>query len=465
MRLKIPLLGQGYKHRSLPLSAQTCKMLIPELNRETQHILSLQPFPGITVRYSGSSSADGGLHRFQSELYKITGNTLYKYSSVWAQTSIGTIAGSGKASIISDASKMIIVRGGNVYSYDGTTLASESDADFETPSFVAYLNNQAIYDGDDARFCVSDAGDLANIDGLNYATAEVLGDDLIAPYAYNEMLYLFGESSIEPWYNSGAGNPPFDRIKNSVIPVGTKWGHSISSNHRYIYFLGSDRAVYRILGTQTEKISTIPLAQQFATYSAINSAIGICFSFDNQDFYYLSIPGKEAWCYCEDSNSWFELTTGTDETPYKATSYCECYDKKLFAIDGSIYSLESDSYQNGSDTIIRERTSALVNAALLGVQYQGLKMIMGRLDLFVRAMGIATGQGSAPIVMLSFSDDYGNTWSSERQLIGANSGQHYWKMTTDNLGQFEDRVFKIRISDPIMCSLEGAVAEVEVCIG
>lgn len=461
MNLPVPLIGQAYTHRDVDLAAQTCINYWPEINTETDKILTLRPFWGLKAAATGSGQ-DGGMHTFDGVLYKVCGNTLYSETKAGVRTSIGTIAGSGLCSFDHTATEMIIVRDSNVYTYNGSTLTKATDTDFTTNNYVTVINNQAVYDNGGQEFIVSDAGDLTTLNSLNFAAKEGKGDDLVRPYAFNEIVYMFGEKHSEQWWNSGTGNPPLDRITGGSITKGTLSGNSIAHNENYLYFLGDDYCVYRLIGKQPQKISTVPLSQEFRTYSVVSDAIGACFSFDNQNFYYLKFPSGKTWCYCEASGGWFELTTTNLHTAYKPTSHAVAYGRNYFAINGNTYYLDKDTYTNDGETILRERISGTISARLINPAMEGLALEMSWLELVIKTGSVVTGQGSDPIVMFSFSDNGGRSWSNERQLKGQKAGNYMWRIRTEGLGMFYERIIRVRVSDPVSSAILGCTAQIEV---
>ena len=72
-----------------------------------------------------------------------------------------------------------------------------------------------------------------------------------------------------------------------------------------------------------------------------------------------------------------------------------------------------------------------------------------------------TGQGVTPQIMLTWSNDWGHSWSNEHWTsagpIGARKQRAIWR----RLGQARDRVYKVQISDPIKITLMGAEIDVE----
>ena len=453
MRIKLPLIGQAYEHRSLDLSAQTLKGWFPEINNETGDIVTLQPWPGDKL-FSSANGQDGGMYSFNGSLFKVSEETLYRVSSAGIRTAIGDISGSGLCSFVSNSDTMIIVRSGNVYSYNGSTLSLETDPDFEAPDYVTYLNNQAIYNGNNARFSVSDAGNLTTINGLNFASAESLPDDLLRPYVHRETLYLFGINSIEQWYNSGSGSPPFDRINNGTIPVGTNSPDSIASTQTHMYFLGSDNIVYRLLGSELTAVSIIPIAQEFSKYTS--SGQGFVITLDGQNFYIITFK-EAAWCYSESANSWFELTSG------KPTSYIRAYNKHLISIDGSIFELDHDSFTSNGEAIRRERVSPPVTAASFMSGGDGLKVEYNQIEIVAKVVGSASNDG--PKLMFDYSDDSGRTYSNQRMMQASRLGEYIWRFRINSLGSAYSRIFRVSYSEPTFISLHSAVANIEVSLG
>ena len=70
--------------------------------------------------------------------------------------------------------------------------------------------------------------------------------------------------------------------------------------------------------------------------------------------------------------------------------------------------------------------------------------------------GLSSGQGSAPIGMLTISKDGGRTYGNEIQISLGAMGQYTARMQATRLGISRDWVFKVRVSDPIkVVALQG----------
>jgi len=457
MRINLPAIGQSYEHVDIPLSAQTTKNWYPEINAEASVVLSLQPFPGAKM-FSAGTGVDRGMTVWGNQLYKVTFNNLYRIDAQGLSTNIGTILGTGRCTFPRSSEKMVIVTSGKAYQYDGTTLAEITDADLEQPDYGAYLNQQWIYQGSGSRFAVSDAAQPEQINALNYAAAESEGDDLVRPYVFNQELYLFGDSTIERWFNSGVGQPPFDRIEGGIIQVGLGAANSVAHNDQYIYFLGDDRFVYQMVGSQIRSISTIPLASQYADYSEVSDAVGFCFYYQGQQFYQLSVAGQ-TWCYNQNAGGWFELTYGIKEKAQPITDTVNCYGKLLAAQGGNVLEIDRKTNTFNGEPIVRERVSGLISGELLGADAVGRQLFMSRLELIIKGV---PALDATPKIMLSYSDDGGYTFSNERILTCGALGNYTFQAVTTQLGVFYNRVIKIRISDPSSYSLHRVTGDIEI---
>lgn len=76
-------------------------------------------------------------------------------------------------------------------------------------------------------------------------------------------------------------------------------------------------------------------------------------------------------------------------------------------------------------------------------------------------MGLSSGQGSDPIVMLRYSDDGGHTWSGELVARAGKMGEFRTQVQYLMLGSYRDRVWEISVSDPTKWAAINAFVDVE----
>jgi hypothetical protein len=83
-----------------------------------------------------------------------------------------------------------------------------------------------------------------------------------------------------------------------------------------------------------------------------------------------------------------------------------------------------------------------------------------KLDL-QRGMGLATGQGSDPVVTMRLSRDGGRTWGEAAPMHAGRLGAYTTRVLARRLGQARDAVFEVTVSDPVAWALVQAWLDVE----
>lgn len=441
----VPVVGPTYKSRSLPTSAQQTKGFLIEVGPNSENVISLQSFPGLTSFSNTGALQDRGMGVFNGTLYKVTGDTLYSISSAGVSTSIGSIAGTGRCKLEESTNDLVITTGiGKPYSYNGTTLTQGTDADLPNASTATYIKNRVVYDGNNSDVVFADLGSSLSVSSSNITSADNSPDDIRAVYAWKDQLFAFGDNSIVPYYNSGAGSPPYSIIQNSVQEIGIKAIHSIASNNNSMYFLGNDLMPYRLLGLQPQNIGEPSIGQAIASYSSPQDAIGLCFTLHNQNFYYLTFPGNATWLFSE-SAGWTNLSFGVNGDPHLISSYARAYNKHLVADrrNGNVYELDFDAFTDNGETIQRRRDTGKISGKELG--FPGKEIYMHRLEIVVETgVGAVTGTGVDPKIIMQFSDDGGRTYSKEQWRSMGTLGDFTIKLEWFDLGSFYERMFVLR---------------------
>ena len=453
--LPVNIVGQTYQHRSRSLSNQVTMNLIPEFVISGKTETSLSAWPG-SKAFSSGAGADRGMHVFKNELYKVSSSTLEKIGAGGVRTTVGTIAGTSPCVFADDGNEMRIASGGLDYISNGSTVAAITDPDLVEGNSVAYLNQQIINDSTGGQFQVSDVGNPDSVDALNVATAESAPDDTIRVYAFNERLYLFGERTIETWYNSGVGNPPFDRVQGGTMNIGLAAVYSVAATADAVYFLGSDRSVYRFTSHQPQTITTPAIANAFENFTTVSDARGYVVNIEGQSFYVLNFPTEgKTFAFNEDGNAWFQLSTGANQSNYIGTSYAECYGKRFIASGGDVLQLDLDTYTDDSQTVIRERVTAPI------VSPTGERFVMSRFQVIMETgVGLATGQGSNPKMMFQASYDGGKSWTNEDWVEIGRAGEGRVKVEWFNMASCYEAVIRIRVSDPVFISIHSAAVDI-----
>jgi len=407
-----------------------------------------------------SGKSGRGDHVFNGAYYCIVSQTLYSISSNGTKTSIGTIPGTTRCTFADNGTLMVICYGGVPLSYDGTTLTELTSITIQ-PTVVTYLNNQFIFDSGTGDFWVADAG-LTTINGLNFANPESDPDELTAPVVFNQLLYLFSTNSIEVWDNTGVGNPPFERISEAIIEgIGCESPFGVTTTDTGIYFIGNDGIPYKVQSFQAIPIGGAAICREFQGYTRTNT-IAYQATFDGQKFCVFCFPtDKRVWVFSETTEQWFELDHETDGQRYLGSTYQEAYKLRLTQsyVDGSILKLDFDTFKNQLAPIVRERTLSVIAGETFGKAGMSLEMSKMRISA-ESGVGINTGQGENPNLMVQPSYDGGRTWGQQIFIEMGRDGEFNKAIEWHKMKVFDRLVVRITFSDPVKFVLYSASIDI-----
>lgn len=461
--VQIPFGVMAYQSRSLPWAAQRCVNWYAETappDAKTKTPVILLPRPGLALFSTIAGACRGHLQAGGFE-YAVFAGTLYAVTAGGHATALGGITGTGPVSLASNGNQITVVSEPNawVYTVSTNTLTKITDVNFPGSSFVTQIGGYFVHvlPGTAGEFFLSNLLEGLVFDALNFATAEMDSDALLAAYGDHGELWLFGANSIEPWGVTGASDFPMSPIQSAKIQRGCAAKFSIARQDNSLFWIGDDLVVYRAAGYVPNRVSTHAIEKALAASAAtIADVIGCAYSQDGHSFYQITLPGS--WTFVLDAATglWHERQTFGSQH-WKANYIIQCYGKLLAGHqDGNIYTLSTGVFTDAGSTIRFESTSPTSHA-------QTAKVTISKLQIDMQmGVGITTGQGSNPQVMLSWSDDGGATWSSEHWrtmgAIGARKTRAIWRRQ----GQFYSRIYKVAVTDPVMPALIGAYADMEI---
>jgi len=452
----------GYKRsRSRAWSSQSSVNMYASVQSSGRTSEMLMPWPGEKL-FSTGSGVCRGLINHNETLYGVFGSTLYEISEIGVRTSVGTgIYGSGRCVMVSTGDS-IVIRAGATYIYNGSVLSVVNDPDLEHAATLAYINQQVVYQGTSNKIFISNAGDYGSVSALNVGSAESIGDDLRQVYSFNERLYLAGSKSVEVWYNSGVGNPPFTKIDQGTASIGAASPYVLSSNDSYLYMLASDDNVYRTNAYQWQPIADESICKELRESSTVN-AVGYCVNLDGYRFYIIQLPSSnKTLAYCQETGEWIRLSTGVspDFFRHMIETYAYCYGRHLIGsnADSNIYEWDFNTFNSNGDTIIRQRDSAPINGIQLGIP--GTRLFMNKAEFFMET-GEATATNPNPEIMVSASYDNGRSFTSEDWIKTGRDGETIRRVEWYNCATFYDIVLRVRISDQFFTGIHGASIKVK----
>lgn len=446
-----------YKHRSLPLSAQrmvNC-YLEPAAPKSKTLAAVIAAYGTRTWGTAGSAGQPcRGGKVINGVPYAVIGPALYSFSSSGTATLLGTVSGSGSVIIAGDGVKMMIVTDSTDYFYNGTTVAAISDTDYPGSDWVENL---------DGYYCVSIDGELhvsanrdpSDWDALDFATAEKYPDDIVRGIADHNELILFGRESGEAWYDSGDADFPLTKVPSGDFEVGIYTKDACAKADNTVFFLGHDGVMYRLNGYTPLRVSTHAVEQAVEDATDKNFK---CFSWKESGHEFVSLTCTEFTLIYDVSSGLWHNRESFGYDYWRAAFVLLAYNKLLVgdSLSNAIGELNADTFTEYGNTLRLSCVSGSVSKDNKRVRHSRLELV------FEQGVGLTSGQGSDPQIMLRWSDDGGRTWSNEvwRSLgaIGAFKTQACW----NRLGQAKDRVYEYAISDPVRRTLIQATTEVEI---
>ena len=405
--IPIDVAGPTGGHRSSQYGGEVTQNMYLDLSEGRKGV---HDFPGLKV-WAQKNGSDRGWHVMAGVLYKLIDTTLWRISSAGVYASQGSVGGSDRAVFADDGTNLYFTANNTLYKMTAGAVSTVSQSVVSNPHAIAYLNRQFVIAGDNGVFGSSDAGDGDTYNGLNFAEAEVAPDPLLRPYVFNQLIYMLGGRTTELWYNSGQGNPPFNRQDTALVNVGIAGKHAVANTDQFMYWLGDDRKVYQCAGANARAVNSQAFSHHVEAMSDVSDCIVSSFVLEGQDFVLFSFPqGNQTWLFSETYSIWTELASGTSlpGNAWYATSVTRCYGKNLGSGGGDVLELDLDTYTDNTLARLRIRTLPNFTGKMINAPGKRITIKQLRVNMEV-GVGLSTGQGSAPVLMCQFSPDGGMT--------------------------------------------------------
>lgn len=314
--MKLPFLGGAYEGRSKSLNAQQSINLFPVLdqNEESKSVIAMYNTPGLTVFSEPATSAIvRSLHVMRDNLYAVVGNTVYEIDTDGVAVSLGTITTStGHVGMATNGTQLLIVDGTTTgYIVSGGAMVAIADADFPAATdcifFDGYFCVTVLNTG---RMNISKLYDGTSWDALDFVTAEASPDNLVGIGSTQQNIWLFGDHTIEIYYNSGNTDFPFERVPGGIIDIGCKSLTSLAYIEGVLYWLSDELTVVNSKGYGFNVISTTGINYQISTYDTVDDAVGYTYTLEGFVFYVLDFPTEnKTWVCNVKTGMWHEWSS------------------------------------------------------------------------------------------------------------------------------------------------------------
>jgi hypothetical protein len=293
-------------------------------------------------------------------------------------------------------------------------------------------------------------------------------DRLFMTIADHEQVFLFGEQSIEVFYDTGQLDQTFQRIPGAYIEQGIYAPFSVVKLDNSLFWLGGDSrgigVVWRLQGYSPVRVSNHAVELAIQNLANPFDAIAYAYQDKGHSFYVLNFPtGDQTWVYDVSSGQWHERASwDVKKGQYHADLgwYHAYVWGRHFVGDhqsGNLYEMSQAFYD-----LAGEPRRWLRSAPHISNEMKRMKHNYLLLDMEV---GIAP-QGLNPQVGMQVSNDGGHSWGNEKILnlnnyghTGA-AGEYKYRCKWDRLGIARDRCYRVYGSDPIPVALIDAYLDV-----
>lgn len=416
--------------------------------------------PGLDLFASFGDTPIRGIYQRGDFLYCVHRGTFYQVNNAAVKTAKGVLGTtSGKVYMADNGLQLMVTDGtsGYIYTFATDTFVQITDLDYPGAQTIAWQDGYFIVNPPDTnQFYVSALYDGLNWDALDFASAESNPDNIIAIWADNSTIYLFGSNSTEFWTNSGAVDFPYTKISGGSTEWGCAAVNSICKYDNTLAFLAKNRMgeviIARMAGNLPQRISNPELEYIINNYASVADCQTFAYMLGGHPMLQVNFPTAMAsWLYDGLTNCWSRVQS-KDIGRHRAELGINYLDKIIVTDyeNGNLYRLNPDSYTDNGEEIAFEVTSR-------HVENDDLRIIVDKLQLDMETgVGLVSGQGDNPQVMLSISKDGGHTYGTEQWCdIGA-IGEYRQRAIWRRLGQARDWTFKFRITDPIKRVILGA---------
>jgi hypothetical protein len=398
-------------------------------------------------------------------LFSVHGNTLYSINNAGITSVIGTIGTtSGDVSMVDDGTNLVLVDGFKGYYYNLLAPAGLNQivsGNFPTtPTTVTWQDTYFIVtDGLTNQFNLSANGDPTTWPAVQINFTGAAPGALQAGIADHSILNLFGGVFSEFWQDTGLENP-YSPIPGSAQEYGLASPFSLCKFDNSLAGLFKNRMgevqVARLSGFRLQQLSDQEIDFILNSYTNVADCKAFGYMLAGHPMLQMAFPSaQKTWEFDQRSNVWCERQD-TNGNRYWAHKFASFVNRQLVSDyrNGNIYEIDSNVYTDAEQTIPMEIWTRHI--------WQDDKYLtIPQLQVDIEAgVGLTTGQGVNPQLMLEVSKDGGQTFTAVSWSSMGPIGQYAQRVIWRRLGRARDWVLKLRITDPVKRVITGCSAEI-----
>lgn len=409
--------------------------------------------PGLDAFATVGDGPIRGVYIMGDVAYVVSGGALYSVSKTGVVTLLGNIEGSALVSIADNGTHIWVATGLTLYAANISVILNVANGYGITS--VTYQDGYLIgTQRGTQNLWISELDDATTIDAIDLTTVDTLPDNNIAVISDHREVWVFKERSSEAFYNSGAAAFPFERTQ--MIERGCFAAASVVKAENSIFWVGDDLQVYEMMGYQPQVISTHAVTRELQNDLSPSSAEGFIYQQDGHTHYALTLSAG-TFVYDLSTRLWHKRKSyGLNRWRARSHAWSPSWNKHLIGDfnSGALYALNAKTFSEAGEPLIRKAVGS-------PIWNNGHRFIVDEFFLDIEAgVGLVTGQGSDPQVILDATSDGGRTYGSELRRSFGKIGEYQTRCHWHNLGGHYNWAPRITISDPVPVRILGAYARI-----
>ncbi len=456
--------------RSPTMDAEQCTNLYAATVESQTNVKQKVLFstPGLAPLLEVGTTSCRGMFSQDGRTWAAVGALVYELDlTANTATLIGTIADDGDpvswASNGRGGEQLLLVGGGEVKVFDLLTNVLSAPIVLpltNLPVQCAFLDGYfLLLEADTVRCWFSALEDGEMWDALDFFARSQVSDNLVAMTVLRDRVWVLGSESTELFFDSGDADVPFVPYPGAIIHTGISGPWAWATDGQFLYWLATsdqgqgyfvqasdgqvqtistDSIDFAISGATTfsdvEALSYFDEGHQFLVWTLPScGTCGLTLAYD---------PGQQLF----HQRAFFDQTLGIF-TRWQVRGIAST-EHGLICGDyssGDVYRLSLDTFTDNGNAIRRVRRAPYLspNAEIAFVDQVELGAQVG--------VGLNSGQGSDPTVLLRLSRDAGMTWTPTVSTRLGAMGQYGTRAVWHRLGRVRlDRlVMEVSVTDAV----------------
>lgn len=396
-------------------------------------------------------------------VFAVGGGLLFEVFADGSCSPITPVANDGSmCSFAGSQTQLAVASGGILYVFNlltGAVFANVPNVPANPPGrvvqigfddffFIALISN--------GQFQTSSLNDATTWSALDVNIPSVFPDVANGMICDHRELWIFGPKAIQPYYDSGDPNVPFQPVPGGFMEQGLAATFTPLQLDNSVFWLGADARGFgmqwRANGYVPTRVSNHAVEQAWQTYPTLADAIAFPVQFNGHPLSVIFFPSaKKTWVYdvADGGNfsEWAFLDPEQGEIAHRAQCHTVGFGQHLMGdrLTGTMYSWSLQNLTDFGNPIECIRRAPHVSTEQQYIFHGQVQLDCETGDLPQQLD--ANNNPREPQVTLRWSDTQGKAWSNDHIKGLGMPGDGRKRVIWRRLGESRDRIYELRYSD------------------